>query len=287
MLAADWTRAGAVAALAVVAALGPARALWLLPIGAVFGAADGLSLPATFAIAPALLPADELQAGNALLSGGGQVVNLAGPAIGGAAVAFLGSARAFGVDAVSFVVSALTLVGVRRAMRGHQDTASPAAELRASGCRTPGLRQPARFAAGPARPRRRWRGTADASVPVAVRAHLAGDFAGLNGQQSGSGRLRRGGRAVAGARPPACRCPRLRHPARRLRRGCPSRHPGRWPGHPVPPAFSRRRTGVPSCRCFDRRCPVPAWHYYYCRGGACGYRVARGLCERLAVLRHQ
>ncbi len=122
MLAADCVRAGAVAALAVVAALGPARAVLLLPISAVFGAADGLSLPASFAIAPALLPAEDLQAGNALLSGGGQIANLAGPAVGGAAVAFLGSSRAFGLDAVSFVLSALTLAGVRRAMCARQDS---------------------------------------------------------------------------------------------------------------------------------------------------------------------
>ena len=133
MLAMDCVRAGAVAALAIVAAFGPARALLLLPIGAVFGAADGLSLPASFAIAPALLAVEDLQAGNALLSGGGQLANLAGPAVGGAAVAFLGSSRAFGLDAVSFVLSALALVGVRRAMHARQDKRSRPAEFPGSG----------------------------------------------------------------------------------------------------------------------------------------------------------
>lgn len=140
MLAADWTRAGVVAVLAVVAALGPARPALLLPIGAVYGAADGLSLPASFAITPALLPAENLQAGNALMSGGGQIANLAGPAAGGAAVAFLGSSGAFGLDATSFVLSALTLVGVRKAMRSRQDICSTPAGIQASRSDVPTLR---------------------------------------------------------------------------------------------------------------------------------------------------
>lgn len=134
MMTADCVRAAAVAGLAVAAALGPARAVVLVPIAVVIGAADGFFVPASVAIVPALLTAGDLQAGNALVTGGAQITGLAGPAAGGAVVAFLGPSPAFAVDAASFAVSALTLVGVRGAVRRHQDARSvPAAGTRAPG----------------------------------------------------------------------------------------------------------------------------------------------------------
>jgi predicted MFS family arabinose efflux permease len=128
MMTSDAVRALAAAALAVAAASGPARAAVLVPIAAVLGAGEGLFLPGSFSIVPALLPDGELQSGNALASGATQLATLAGPAIGGALVALLGPAPAFGVDAASFVVSALTLTGVRSATRSRAVTgAGPAA----------------------------------------------------------------------------------------------------------------------------------------------------------------
>jgi predicted MFS family arabinose efflux permease len=113
MMTSDGVRAVAVAALAVAAASGPARAAVLVPIAAVLGAGEGLFLPGSFAIVPALLPDEELQSGNALASAATQLAMLAGPVAGGALVAVLGPAPAFAVDAATFVVSALTLAGVR------------------------------------------------------------------------------------------------------------------------------------------------------------------------------
>jgi MFS family permease len=113
MMVTDAMRAAAVDGPAVTASLGPARAVVLVPIAVVLGAGAGLFMPGSFAIVPALLPGDDLQAGNALLSGGTQLATLAGPALGGALVALAGPAPAFGVDAASFVVSALTLAGLR------------------------------------------------------------------------------------------------------------------------------------------------------------------------------
>lgn len=125
MIAADCVRAAAVAALAVVVALGPAQAIVLVPISAVIGAATAFFLPAVFASTPALLPAEYLQGGNAMLIAAGQIAGLVGPAAGGAVVAVLGPSPAFAIDAASFVVSVLTLVGVRSAMRaGHSVKAS-------------------------------------------------------------------------------------------------------------------------------------------------------------------
>jgi MFS family permease len=138
MMSTDAVRAVGAAALAVAAAAGPARAVILVPVAAVLGAGAGLFLPGSFAIVPALLPNEDLQAGNALVSGGTQLALLAGPAIGGVLVALVGPSPAFALDAASFAISALTLNGVRTATRTATRTAGP--------------RAPAERAASPAAP---------------------------------------------------------------------------------------------------------------------------------------
>lgn len=115
MLGADVTRAIALVALVLLSAAGPARFGLLIPIAVIVGAGEGIFLPGSFAIVPALLPDEDLQAGNALTSGGTQLAMLVGPALGGAVVALAGTAPAFGVDALSFLVSAASLVAVRAA----------------------------------------------------------------------------------------------------------------------------------------------------------------------------
>ena len=81
MMGSDVVRAFCTAALAAAAALGPARTVILVPIAVVLGAGEGLFLPGSFAIVPTLLPDADLQAGNALTSGGTQLAMLAGPAL--------------------------------------------------------------------------------------------------------------------------------------------------------------------------------------------------------------
>ena len=125
MMGADAARAAAVGGFAAAAWTGPARALLLVPIAVVLGACEGLFLPASFSLVPRLLPADELQAGNALSSGGTQLATLAGPAVGGLLVALAGPAPAFAADAASFAASALTLAGIRR---GEQVLAAAAVQ---------------------------------------------------------------------------------------------------------------------------------------------------------------
>jgi predicted MFS family arabinose efflux permease len=131
MMAADAVRALVVAALAIVAVAGRPSALTLVPIAVVLGVGEGLFLPGSFSIIPALLPDEDLQAGNALASSGTMLATFVGPALGGVLVALLGSAPAFGLDAVSFVVSALTLVGVRAEPRPRptEGAAGAVAEL--------------------------------------------------------------------------------------------------------------------------------------------------------------
>jgi MFS family permease len=131
MMATDIVRVLAAGALAVAAGLGPARAVVLVPIAAVLGAGEGLFMPGSFAIVPALLPSEDLQAGNALTSAGTQLAMLAGPALGGAMVALLGPAPAFALDAASFALSALTLAALRGTAPPALDagTAPPAGQL--------------------------------------------------------------------------------------------------------------------------------------------------------------
>ncbi|HET9720550.1 MAG TPA: MFS transporter [Solirubrobacteraceae bacterium] len=115
MLGADLTRAVALAALAAVAAGSPMHLALVIPVAILAGAGEGIFLPASFAVVPTLLPDDDLQAGNALSSGGTQLATLAGPALGGALVALAGPAPAFAIDAGSFLVSALSLFAIRSA----------------------------------------------------------------------------------------------------------------------------------------------------------------------------
>lgn len=122
MMATDAARAFAVAGLAATAALGPARAITLIPIAVVLGAGEGLFLPGSFSIIPPLVPGDDLQAANALSSSGTQLATLAGPAIGGALVALGSPSLAFALDAASFAVSAITLAGLRRVPRSLPPT---------------------------------------------------------------------------------------------------------------------------------------------------------------------
>ena len=113
MLAADAARCVLVTALVVLASQRLASLPLLAPVAALLGAGEGLFLPASFAIMPALLEPDQLAAGNALSSAMVQIGSLAGPVLGGILVASAGSAPAFAVDAATFAVSAITLALLR------------------------------------------------------------------------------------------------------------------------------------------------------------------------------
>ncbi len=113
MMAADSVRALATLALVISAATQRPSPAVLIPIAVVLGAGEGLFLPGSFSIIPALLPAGELQAGNAISSSGTQIANLVGPALGGVLVAAAGPVLAFAVDTASFLLSAASLAGIR------------------------------------------------------------------------------------------------------------------------------------------------------------------------------
>ena len=106
MLGADVARCLLAVALTVLAARHLATLAWLAPVAALLGAGEGLFMPASFAIMPSLLPAESLQAGNAINSAAVQVGTVLGPALGGTLVATSGPVPAFAIDAATFAVSA-------------------------------------------------------------------------------------------------------------------------------------------------------------------------------------
>jgi MFS family permease len=125
MLVADIVRCVLVTVLAVFAARSLVSVAFLGPVAALIGAGEGLFLPASAAIMPSLLPAEQLQAGNGLSAAMIQVGSLVGPVLGGILVSTTGSTAAFAVDAASFAVSAASLALMRGKQAGAADTQEP------------------------------------------------------------------------------------------------------------------------------------------------------------------
>ncbi|MFK3979671.1 MFS transporter [Micromonospora sp. NPDC050397] len=121
MLISDLGRTALTAGVAVAALSGTRDLLVVGVLVAGVGLGAGLFEPAAYAITPSLLPADQLQAGNALHTTATFAAGLAGPGIAGLLVASISPGAAFAVDAVTFAVSAccLALIGV------HQRAAPP------------------------------------------------------------------------------------------------------------------------------------------------------------------
>jgi MFS family permease len=110
MLLADVVRAALLALLGGLA-VGGVLELWqMVAIVAVYGGAQAFFDPASDAILPELLAADQLGAANALEQFMRPLaLRLAGPAVGGVLVGTLGPGAAFLADGLTFVVSAVAL----------------------------------------------------------------------------------------------------------------------------------------------------------------------------------
>ena len=87
MLTAHIVRGAVVGAMAALVLTGTASLPLLALLGAVFGAADALYLPAQQAFLPRTLEPERLPSGNALLQGTMQLASIVGPPIAGAAIA--------------------------------------------------------------------------------------------------------------------------------------------------------------------------------------------------------
>jgi MFS family permease len=107
MLTAHVARGVIVAALAMLVVAGAASIPALAALGALFGAADAIYMPAQQAFLPRAVGADRLPSANALLQGTLQLASIGGPPVAGMAIAVVGIGTAFAVDAVSFAVAAL------------------------------------------------------------------------------------------------------------------------------------------------------------------------------------
>jgi MFS family permease len=145
MLCADALRAVLLVLMGALALSGTLHLWQMMAIVAIYGAAQAFFDPASDAILPQLLPAEQLGEANAL----DQLVRplalrMAGPALGGVLVGTLGPGSAFLADGATFVVSALALWAM------STRTLEPAAAVRAAAEGTAGasMRTPESTAVG-------------------------------------------------------------------------------------------------------------------------------------------
>lgn len=96
------------------ATFGAHQPLWVIAsLTAAMGAFEGLFAPASQAIAPDLLPDDQLQAANGLFYALMRLAQMLGPSLAGLVVARTTASNGFAIDAVTFVASVLTLIFIR------------------------------------------------------------------------------------------------------------------------------------------------------------------------------
>ncbi len=113
MLISDFARIFGVGGLAW-ATFGRHAPLWeIAALTATLGVFDGLFMPASMAVAPDLLPDDQLQAANGVYFGLMRLATMVGPALGGLVVSQVSTAAAFVVDAATFAISTTTLLFIR------------------------------------------------------------------------------------------------------------------------------------------------------------------------------
>lgn len=131
MLVCDIIRAAIYGCLAILLATGQAH-VWELGIGAaVSGLAASFFDPASTALTPETVTANQLQRANGLMSSSTNLAMLGGLGVAGVLVAALGPAPALAIDAASFVVSAVTLGLMRPSHRQPAESGSFLSELAA------------------------------------------------------------------------------------------------------------------------------------------------------------
>ncbi|MEI2713583.1 MAG: MFS transporter [Nocardioides sp.] len=88
--------------------------LWsLIVLSVIHGAVSAIALPAMASMVPQLVPRDQLQSANTLLSITRNGMTIIGPTIGGLLVVTVGSGWALAIDAATWALSAALLLGVR------------------------------------------------------------------------------------------------------------------------------------------------------------------------------
>lgn len=113
MIGADVVRGAAQATLAALLLTGAAEVWHVVLLQLTRGTASAFAGPAASAMVPRVVPAERLQAANALMSLAASGAAVGAPAVAGVLVGALGPAYALAVDAATFAISAFFLLGVR------------------------------------------------------------------------------------------------------------------------------------------------------------------------------
>jgi MFS family permease len=131
MLVAHLARGVIVGAIAALVLSGSATLPLLAVLGALFGAADAMYLPAQQAFLPRTLEPARLPSANSILQGTLQLASIAGPPIAGAAIAVVGTGAAFAVDSLSFFAAALVvaMISARGVVRAPAQQAGLVPEI--------------------------------------------------------------------------------------------------------------------------------------------------------------
>ncbi|GAB4061111.1 MFS transporter [Catellatospora paridis] len=101
------------AAVAALVLTGTATVPLLIGLSAINGVVSAIAMPATAALLPQTVPADQLTPANALNRLGGNTAMIAGAALGGVLVAAVGPGWGLAADAATFGLSALAFALVR------------------------------------------------------------------------------------------------------------------------------------------------------------------------------
>ncbi|PVG83419.1 MFS transporter [Nocardioides gansuensis] len=118
---------GTIAALVIT---GTAELWMLVALSAVHGAVSAISFPAMASMVPQLVPRDQLQPANALLSLTRNGLTVLGPTIGAILVVTVGPGWALAVDAATWLLAALLLLPVHIPPRERMESTSTLTELR-------------------------------------------------------------------------------------------------------------------------------------------------------------
>ena len=116
--------------IALLVITGTAELWMVLVLSVVHGSVSAISFPAMASMVPQLVPREQLQPANALLSLTRNGLTVLGPTVGALLVVTLGSGWALAVDAATWLGAALLLLPVRIPPREPRASTSTIAELR-------------------------------------------------------------------------------------------------------------------------------------------------------------
>jgi MFS family permease len=116
--------------IAVLVITGTAEIWMLVVLSVVHGGVSAISFPAMASMVPQLVPREQLQPANALLSLTRNGLTVLGPTVGALLVVTVGSGWALAVDAATWLLAALLLVPVRTPPRERKASTSTVADLR-------------------------------------------------------------------------------------------------------------------------------------------------------------